>query len=181
VGGYAGRSARAAPTRALAPHRAPGDEASAHDAPSSIAAAAAVTVCWSFPFRLALLRARIARTVPCETSAAVAMSRCRESDPPGASDGLLVFAVGLAYAAVGLAYAAVGLAYAAVGLAYAAVGLALALRRAGDVPQHVRAQRPAGAQLAGALGIGDRTQCRACGDRGARGLGHTSLRGLFSG
>jgi hypothetical protein len=60
-------------------------------------------------------------------------------------------------------------------------GLALALRRAGDVPQHIHAQRAPCAQLPAALGVGDRTQCRAGDDRGTRGLGHTSLRRLLGG
>jgi hypothetical protein len=35
--------------------------------------------------------------------------------------------------------------------------------------------------LAGVLGIGDHAQGRACGDRGTRGLGHTSLRRFLGG
>jgi hypothetical protein len=67
------------------------------------------------------------------------------------------------------------------GLLVFAVGLARALRRAGDVPQHVGAQRAAGAPFAGALGIGEHAQRLAGGDRGARGLSHTSLRRLLGG
>src|SRR5450755_3100625 len=49
---------------------------SAHCAPPSAAPGAGSAACGAFPFRLAPARARIARMVPCETSAAAAISRC---------------------------------------------------------------------------------------------------------
>ena len=87
---------------------------STHYARSSAAAGFSAAACDSFPSALAVVRARIARTVPCETWAAGGGDLAvGESEPPRARDGLLVFAV----------------------------GLALALGRARDVLEHVTAQR----------------------------------------
>jgi hypothetical protein len=54
---------------------------SAHCAPPSAAPGAGSAACGAFPFRLAPARARIARMVPCETSAAAAISRCESPIP----------------------------------------------------------------------------------------------------
>ena len=65
-----------------------------------------------------------------------------ESEPAGAADGVLIFAV----------------------------GFALAAWRARYLPEHVCAELLSGALLAVAFGVGDRAEA-AGGDRGAGGLG----------
>jgi hypothetical protein len=120
---------------------------------SSLAVDSSSAACGAFPFGLAVARVRIARTVPCDTSAAAAISRCESPSRPAASDRLLVLAIGFAFS----------------------------LRRARDVPKHVAAQLSPGAQLARAFGVGDRGQGRAGGDRGTRRLGNVSLRRLLGG
>jgi hypothetical protein len=77
--------------------------------------------------------------VPCETDAAAAISRCESPSRPGAADGVLVFAVGVALALSGTRY----------------------------LPQHVSAELAPSALLALAFGVGDRAQPRAAVDRGA--------------
>jgi hypothetical protein len=75
---------------------------------------------------MVLARVRIARTVPCETWAAAAISRWEQSEPAGAADGVLIFAV----------------------------GFALALGRARHLSQHVAAELLSGALLAVPFGVG---------------------------
>jgi len=64
--------------------------------------------------------------------------------------------------------------------AQAALGWSLDVREGAPAVEIARAAREHDVSLI-VLGIGDHAQRLAGGDRGARGLGHTSLRGLFSG
>ena len=88
-------------------------------------------------------RVRIARMVPCEISAAVAISRWESPSPPARP----------------------------MACSYSRSASRLALGGARDLPQDVAAEFLAGAQFAGVFGVGDRGEAGAGGDCGAGGLG----------